>query len=102
MRILVYVNTNNTQKHITIHLEKKVCPYIFQNVSKNSSIIINPIQDVSEDIANEVIKIAETENSFWLLVHANSCEEVINSKVIQEISRSLKVPIQICKECSKN
>jgi len=88
MRIFVYVNTNPTQKHITIHYEQsKVCPHIMQQIlSRNTSTITCSISDVSKNKDKSIIKLGETANSYWLLIHVK-CE--CNKNAINAIKEKL-------------
>ena len=88
MRALVYVNINPTQKHITIHCEENnPCSVIFQQILSGNA---NPkcnIQQLSND--KSVIKIGETDNSFWLLIWVKDiedCRQLINHPEIQNIA----------------
>jgi len=88
MRIFVYINTNPTQKHITVHYEQsKACPHIMQQIlSQNTTTITCSISDVSNNDDKSIIKLGETANSYWLLIHVK-CE--CNKNAIDVIKEKL-------------
>lgn len=105
MRVFVYINTNSTQGHITIHCEtKQVCPHVLQQILKNNVLFTCSIQDISINKDKSVIKFAETDNSYWLLLHIKSCncegilKEVQNILLINNID--ISIGVNLCKVCA--
>jgi len=103
MRVLVYVNTNPSQKHITIHCEiTNSCPHVFQQLISQNTSMTTTIRSWNN---KRVIKIAETSNSFWLLIwiDANSCincQNLINDPFIQNIAKQYQIsPQKISVHC---
>lgn len=73
MRVFIYVNTNETQKHITIHCEnKRPCPHIMQQILRANVSVSCDISLLTQD--KSIMKIGETQNSFWLLMYINCCD----------------------------
>jgi len=71
MRILIYVNTNPTEKHITIHCEQRSpCGDVFKQLLAETTKMRPTIEDLTKnkEIKKEIIKIAVTDNSYWLLM----------------------------------
>lgn len=93
MRVLVYVNENSDKKHIYIHCEiKKPCGDIFKQLLASNTKMTPTISDLSGG-SKEAIKIAETENSYWILLYANSCEGIERHQIIQDIAKKLGIAI---------
>ena len=100
MRVLVYVNTNPTEKHITIHLElDKPCPHIFKHTS-------SPFKtELTKFNKGNYIKVAEKPNSYWIILHIPfdyNIFDIDKHPVIVEIAKKENIPsskIEICNEC---
>jgi hypothetical protein len=101
-RYLVYVNTNPSEKHITIHLEnKKACPYVFQQLLRRNTPGTLSIEDLSNG-KKTAIKFAESggKNSYWIIIWDES-EDILNNPIIKKIADTLKVRVKTCTTCSK-
>lgn len=109
MRVFIYVNTNTTQKHITIHCEsKKPCPHIMQQILRANAIVSCKISSLTQN--KSIIKIGETENSFWLLMYANCCDDSflrtfldnveIQNQVLTGYGFNPTTDITFCDKCS--
>jgi len=96
MRIFVYVNTNPTQRHITIHYEQsKACPHIMQQILSQNTNPTCSISDMSKNKDKSIIKLGVTANSYWLLIQVNICEcnkDTIKRKLIE--INSIKAMLQ--------
>lgn len=94
-RFLFYVNENPTQKHITGHRELKgPCNHVFQQLLSG-----NTTMSVNISRRNNCIKIAETANSYWLLIWSDSYHNAKNNTYLRQIASRLGVPINDCKHC---
>jgi len=99
MRVLVYVNENPTEKHITIHCEKKgPCSHVFQQLISGNTQMNLTIQDLSQG-RKEAIKIAETENAYWILLWVNTYDAARNHNIIQHVAGELGVQPRTCQHC---
>ncbi len=91
MRVLVYVNENPTEKHITIHCEKgSACGHVFQQLLSGNTRMNKNIEDLSKGWKT-AIKIAEVENSYWILLWVNNYDAVESHSIIQQVARQLGV-----------
>ena len=94
MRYFIYVNTNSDKKHITVHCEnEESCSDIMKQVTSKKSCHIISAVNTSKDI----IKIAETNNGFWLLVHGE-CPDENNIDNILEIIKNTENSISFTKD----
>lgn len=99
MRILVYVNENPTEKHITIHCERKgPCNCVFQNLASGRTQMTSTLIDLSNG-NKTAIKIAETENSYWILLWIDKDKNPQQNNIIKQIAKNLGVQINNCKHC---
>ena len=99
MRILVYVNKNPTMKHITIHCERtQACSHVFQNLASGRTQMNSSLVDLSNG-DKRAIKIAETENSYWILLWIDEDEKARENSIITRISQDLGVEIEDCQKC---
>lgn len=99
MRILVYVNENPTEKHITIHRERtEPCSYVFQNLISGRTQMSSTLVDLSNG-EKRAIKIAETENSYWILLWIDKDDDAQEKSIIKQIAQNLGVKIKDCKHC---
>lgn len=97
-RFLFYVNENPTVKHITGHPEKNgSCGHIFKQLMSGNT-QMNP--SVSSMENKTCIKIAETENSYWLIIWAEDYNSAKNNSSLQQIANRLGVSIEDCRICS--
>ena len=98
MRFLVYVNTNPDRKHITIHCEKsKSCGHVFQQLIAQQTSANPTISTINN--SKEVIKIAETDNSYWLVIWASDLNSLLNNPALQNIAQNLGVTPLQCQHC---
>jgi len=90
-RYFVYVNTHPIEKHIRVHPEDKgPCNEIFKMIKKESAYATNSfIEKISEDI----IKVGETDNSYWLLIWATSLGDVLNHSFVKQIAQDLDLDV---------
>ena len=96
-RWFVYVNTNSTEKHITIHPEANgPCGTICQQIC-----VGGPYEDTFpiERPNESIIKTGETLNSYWLIVWAQNLNDVINHPYIQAEANRTEVIPKICDTC---
>lgn len=77
-RFLVYVNTHSDKNHITVHAEtSKPCGSVFQQVhSAGAYATEGPVQRLDKN----TVKIAEAENSHWLLIWCDSLQGVYQNQ----------------------
>jgi hypothetical protein len=96
-RWLVYVNTNSTEKHITIHEERiKICGHLFKNIKKDGK---NSKKTSIRILPGGAIKIGWTKNGYWLVVHAKNKNGISKQDDVLKASKKLGVPIDFCTLC---
>ena len=100
MRFLVYVNENTDRKHITIHCETNgPCGHVFQQLISQQTTFQPKISTIPPtSTSKEIIKIAETDNSYWLIVWARNLDEVKNNPELQKIAQGLRISIEECEK----
>ena len=106
MRVFIYVNLNQTQKHITIHYERiNPCPHIMQQIISGNVVTNCTISDVSLKQDKSILKLGGTANSYWLLIHTKDCccnlKQIKQNPIIQDILRkNPNISINICTQCN--
>ena len=104
MRFFVYVNENPSEKHITIHCETNgPCGDILKQIIAENTTARNDISTLpSNSTSKEVIKFAETDNSYWLIIWAQNVDMVFRNKELQKIAGNLGVSIDKHNNCCPN
>lgn len=97
-RYFVYVNTNNDRKHITLHCENRgVCSHIFKHTKKGGR---NEEKFYIEELNDSgTFKTADKDNSYWLIVLANSPLDALKNKYVREARKELEVCCCVCDHC---
>lgn len=97
-RYFVYVNTNPTKKHITIHPENtgpcsEICKHIRIGGAYSGVFRIERIR------GRNTIRIEGAENSYWLVVWAAQLNRVQTHPDVAEAQRLLGVTPAFCSKC---
>jgi len=88
-RYFVYVNTHPIEKHIRVHPEDKgPCNEIFKMIRIGSAYAT---PSVIEKISDDIIKLGETDNSYWLLIWAKSLGDVLSHPFVKQIAKDLNL-----------
>ena len=96
-RFLFYVNENKDRKHITGHPETKgSCGHIFKQLTNKITKMEASITKLDENC----IKIAKTQNSYWLIIWAVNYQSAKSNGSLQAIAQRLNTVITDCKHCS--
>ena len=96
-RFLIYVNTNPTQRHITVHPETTApCQFVFQHVHLTGQ---HAAQFPIERLERNAFRVAEGDNGYWLLVWSPNIHEVYQNEHVLSAVQDLERNPQLCENC---
>jgi hypothetical protein len=96
-RFLVYINTHPEKRHVTVHPEtKKGCGSVVQQVHSSGPY---STESDTERLDYDTLKIATTDNSYWLLVWGADILGVYQNKHVLAAAAEVGCSIQTCDHC---
>jgi len=99
MRYFVYVNHNPDRKSIKVHCERNgPCGHILKQIIPGNVAVSCSIISLTPD--KGVLKIGITDNSYWLLVWADSPQDAANNPVVKKIAQDFNISnVVFCSTC---
>ena len=88
------------QKSISLFTVERggACGHVLQQLISRTTQMNSTVRDLSQG-QKEAIRIAETDNSYWILLWVDNYDVVKNHNIIQQIAQELQVQPRTCQLC---